>query len=193
MSSRGPASLIKTAPVALLLAALLAGCTGGVTTYRSEGAGNPNLQIDAPYAAMNGSILAIIRAEPFPGDPAGLGVIQVMNANNPMQRYRFSPAPLPDWNGYSVILAFGETPVGNQSLCQNTLLPPRPTPPGQTAVVADLCYGPQLITEVWGHSPAVSGPEDPQFAALIGGVLTDLFALRQPHHPRLPFERGLIF
>ena len=182
--ARIPQGRHRWAPAALLIGALtwLGGCTG-VTTYRSEAAGNPNLQLEAPYAAMNGSILAIVRANPFPTDPAGQTIVAVMAANSPMQRYRFSLAPLPDWNGYSLVLAFGETPVGNQSLCQNTLLPPRPTPPGETAVVADLCYGPQLITEVWGHAPAVTGPEDPQFAALISQVLSDLFALRRPHFP----------
>ena len=182
-------------PLALLAGALalLAGCSDGVTTYRSEGAGNPGLQLYAPDAALNGSNLALIRNNPFPGDPAGLAIVGVMNANNPMQLYRFALAPQPDWNGYTVILVFGETPVGNQNFCQNTTLPPRPTAPGQTAVVADLCYGPQLITEVYGHTSAVSGPDDPRFAALIGGVLEDLFARRQPHYPRavpheLPFR-----
>jgi len=173
--------------------ALLAGCNDGVTTYRSEAAGNPGLQLYAPDAALNGSNLALIRNDPFPGDPAGLAIIAVMNANNPMRLYRFAPAPQPDWTGYTVILAFGQSPVGNKSLCQNTTLPTRPMPPGQTAIVADLCYGPQLITEVSGHSAAVNGPDDPRFAALVGGVLEDLFARREPHYPHgvprdLPFR-----
>lgn len=180
-------------PAALVGAlALLAGCNG-VTTYRSEGAGNPSLQLYAPDAALNGSNLALIRNNPFPSDPAGVAIVGVMNANNPMRLYRFALTPQPDWNGYTVILAFGESPVGNQTLCQNTTLPPRPMPPGKTAVIADLCYGPQLITEVYGHTDAVSGPDDPRFAALIGGVLEDLFAQRQPHYPHavprdLPFR-----
>jgi hypothetical protein len=165
--------------VALLAGALalLAGCSGGVTTYRSEAAGNPSLQLYAPDAALNGSNLTLIRGNPFPGDPAGLAIVGVMNANNPMQMYRFALAPQPD---------FGEVPVGNKTLCQDTTLLPRPMPPGQTAVITDLCYGPQLITEVYGHTDAVSGPDDPRFAALIGGVLSDLFAQRQPHYPRVP-------
>lgn len=185
------ASSRHIASAALLSAAtaLLAGCTG-VTTYRSEAAGNPNLQIDAPFAAMNGSILAIIRNNPFPTDPAGQQIVAIMSTNNPMQRYRFALVPQPDWNGYSVVLAFGQTPVGNVSLCQNTMIPPRPMPPGRTAVVANLCFGPTLITEVWGRAPEVTGPDDPTFAALIGGVLQDLFALRQPRFPR---PRGPMF
>lgn len=186
---------LKTWRPATLLAgtlALLAACDG-VMTNRLESAGNPSLQLVAPDGAMAGSNLALIRNNPFPGDPAGLAIAGVMNANNPMRLYRFALAPQPDWNGYTVILVFGETPVGNQNFCQNTTLPPRPTPPGQTAVVADLCYGPQLITEVSGHTSAVSGPDDPRFAALIGGVLEDLFARRQPHYPHavpheLPFR-----
>ncbi len=197
MARGGLRRIIATASDGLLagiLALVVAACTtGGVTTYRSEAAGNPSLQLYAPYAAMNGSNLTIIRNNPFPGDPAGLATINVMNVNNPMQKYRFAPAPQPDWNGYTVIVVFGETPVGNQSLCQNVNLPPRPTPAGQTAVVADLCYGPQLITEVWGHAPMVAGPDDPQYAALIGGVLEDLFALRQPHFPHGPRDHDFFF
>ncbi len=176
---RRPAALVAAA------VALLAGCSGGITTYRSEAAGNPGFQLYAPDAALNGSNLALIRNNPFPSDPAGLAIVGLMNVNNPMQRYRFALAPQPDWNGYTVILAFGEVPVGNQSLCQNTTLPPRPMPPGTTAVIADLCYGPLLITEVYGHTDAVTGPDDPRFAALIGGVLEDLFARRQPHYPHV--------
>jgi hypothetical protein len=158
------------------------GCTG-VTTQRSEGAGNPGLQLYAPDAALAGSNLTLIRNNPFAADPAGLGIVAVMNTNNPMQMYRFALTPQPDWNGYTVVLAFGEAPIGNQNLCQNSALPPRPAPPGETALIADLCYGPQLITEVSGRAPAVGGPDDPQFAALVSGVLSDLFARRQPDHP----------
>ena len=185
---------IRRAASAALLAGVLALITGcnNVTTFRSEAAGNPNLQLEAPSAAMNGSNLAIIRNNPFPSDPAGLAIVGVMNANNPMQMYRFALTPQPNWNGYTVILAFGELPAGNVTLCQNTALPPRPMPPGETAVIADLCIGPRLITEVYGHSPAVSGPDDPQFAALVGGVLEDLFAQRQPHYPRVT-PNGLPF
>lgn len=178
--------LIRRAASAAMLVgtlALVAGCNG-VTTYRSEAAGNPNLQLEAPSAAMNGSSLVLIRNTPFLSDPAGLATVGVMNANNPMRMYHFALTPQPNWNGYTVILAFGELPAGNVTLCQNTTLQPRPMPPGETALIVDLCIGPQLITEVYGHSPAVSGPDDPQFAALVGGVLEDLFAQRQPHYPR---------
>ena len=185
MSPRGRPWIPRTISAAALAGALalLAGCNN-VTTFRSEAAGNPNLQLEAPSAAMNGSNLALIRNNPFPGDPAGLAIVGVMNANNPMRMYRFAPTPQPNWNSYTVILAFGELPAGNVTLCQNTTLPPRPMPQGETAVIADLCIGPRLITEVYGHCPAVRGPDDPQFAALVGGVLEDLFAQRQPHYPR---------
>lgn len=167
--------------------AALAGCNG-VTTYRSEG-GNPSAQTYAPYAALNGTNLAIVRNGPFPGDPAGLAVVGVMNVNNPMQQYRFAPAPTPDWNGYTVVVAFGNPPVTNISLCQNTSMPVPPMPAGETAITVDLCYGPQLITEVMGHAPAVDGPEDPQFAQLVSQALSDLFALR----PQYPHDRNAWF
>src|SRR6185312_3868713 len=97
MSRRRLRWLFGAAPAALAAVALtaLAGC-GGVTTYRSEAAGNPNLQLSAPFAAMNGSLLAIIRNNPFPTDPTGQVIVAVMNANNPMLKYRFALVPLPD-------------------------------------------------------------------------------------------------
>src|SRR5215469_16347704 len=115
--------ICRMGPAALLagVLALLAGCNG-VTTLRSEAAGNPSLQLYAPDAALQGSNLAIIRNNPFPSDPAGLAIVGVMNANNPMQMYRFALAPQPNWNGYTVILAFGEVPAGSVTLCQNTAL-----------------------------------------------------------------------
>lgn len=163
------------------LLALLAGCNG-VTTYRSEG-GNISAQLYAPYAAMNGTTLAIVRNDPFPGDPTGQAVIAVMNAHNPMLSYHFAPATLPNWNGYTVVFAFGRLPATNISLCQNTSMPIPPMPAGETAVIADLCMGPGLITEVVGHSGPVGGPDDPRFADLVSQTMSDLFAIRQqyPH------------
>jgi hypothetical protein len=186
MSSRPPAfrhrRTRRLRPALLAgVVALLAGCAGGVTTYRSEG-GNPSAQLYAPYAAMNGPTLAIVRNDPFPGDPAGLAVIGVMNANNPMRSYHFAPAALPGWNGYTVVFAFGVLPPTNISLCQNTSMPLPPMPPGEIAVIADLCMGPELITEVYGHTGAVDSPEDPRFADLVSQTMEDLFAIRQ-HYP----------
>ncbi len=170
---RGSAALL-----ALGAALALGACTYGITTYRSEAAGNPSMQIYAPYAALNGTNLAVILGNPFPADKTNEGVLAVMRVRNPMQRYRFALVPTPDWNGYSVILGFGEPPIGNQSLCQNPALPLRPMPAGRTALMADLCYGPLLITEATGHTATVGGPDDPRFGDLVGGVLEELFALR---------------
>ena len=162
----------------------LAACDAGITTYRSEAAGSISAQTYAPYAAMDGTSLAVIRNNPFAGDRDNQLVLATMRTHNPMLKYRFALAPTPDWNGYSVIFVFGEPPIGNQNLCQNATLPPRPMPAGTTTVMADLCYGPLLITEVYGHTAAVRGPDDPRFASLVGGVLEDLFALRRPRDPR---------
>ncbi len=165
----------------------LAACEHGITTFRSEASGWPTEQYNAPYAALNGTNLAIVRDNPFPADKGNEAVLAVMRVNNPMRMYRFALAPTPDWNGYSVILGFGESPVGNQNLCQNPALPLRPTPVGRTSLIADLCYGPLMITEVYGHTDVVGGPDDPRLAALVGGVLEDLLALKTRQHPHLAF------
>ncbi|HEX9464264.1 MAG TPA: hypothetical protein VGB82_16825 [Alphaproteobacteria bacterium] len=172
-------TLARAAIAVLVAAAALAACTNGIVTYRSEGAGNPSAQTYAPYAAMNGTILLVVRDNPFPNDRTNEAVLAVVNTHNPAQRYRFSLTMPPDWNGYTVVLGFGEAPVGNQSLCQNALLPLRPMPPGRMAIIADLCYGQQLVTEAYGHSPAVGGPDDPTFQSLVSQVMTELFAERR--------------
>ncbi len=169
--------LMRAALAVLVAAATLAGCNG-IVTYRSEGAGNPSAQTYAPYAAMNGTTLLVVRNNPFPSDRNSEAVRAVVSTHNPMRGYRFSLTMPPDWNGYTVMLGFGQSPIGNQSLCQNAQLPLRPTPSGRTALIADLCYGPQLVTEAYGHSPAVSGPDDPRFGSLVGQVMTELFQLR---------------
>jgi hypothetical protein len=174
---------------AALAVLLVAGCAGGTTTYRSEAAGSPSAQTYAPYAAMNGVNQLVIRNNPYPTDPDGQVLLSIVQTHNPMQRYHFTLGAGPQWNGYTVIFGYGESPVGNQDLCKNVALPLRPMPPGQTAVMADLCYGPLLITEVYGHTQFIADPHDPRLAALVGGVMEDLFALRTPpyHVPRAPF------
>ncbi len=167
---------------------LLAGCAGnGVVTYRMEGAGNRSAQTYTPYAAMNGTNLLVVINNPFPQDRNNAAVANVVNTFNPMQRYRFTLAPAPDWNQYTVVVAFGETPVGNQDLCRNAQLPLRPTPEAQTAIVVDLCLQQQLVTEVIGHAPKAVAPDDPNFTGLISQAMSDLFQLRDIHdHPAGP-------
>jgi hypothetical protein len=180
------------AVLAVVAGLALAGC-GGVMTYRSEAAGNRSAQTYAPYAAMNGTNLLVVRNNPFPEDRVNQAVLGVVATHNPMQRYRFALAQPPDWNGYIVVLGFGESPVGNQDLCRNAQLPLRPTPAGQTALIADLCYGEMLVTEVYGHSPAVGGPDDPMFLNLVSQVTTELFALRRIDDERPFMAPGLRF
>jgi hypothetical protein len=180
----GPAVIL-----ALFAALALAGC-GGVVTYRSEGAGNRSLQTYAPYAAMNGTNLLVVLNNPFPNDQNNQQVLAVVSTHNPMLSYRFSLVLPPDWNGYTVVLGFGESPVGNQDLCRNVHLPLRPTPAGQTALIADLCEGQQLVTEVYGHSPTVGGPDDPTFLRLVSQTMTDLFAVRRIEDQRLFIAPG---
>jgi hypothetical protein len=170
-------ALMRTALAVTVAAAALAGCNG-IVTYRYEG-GAPSAQFYAPYAALDGTNLLVVRNNPFPNDRTNEAVLAVVRTHNPMRRYRFSLVPPPDWNGYTVILGFGLSPVGNQSQCQNAQIPLRPTPPGRTTLIVDLCYGRQLITETYGRSPAVGGAEDPTFAALVDQVMTDLLAIRQ--------------
>jgi len=177
--------MTRRVPAIAAAAIILAGCTGyEVVTNRMEGSGNRSAQTYTPYAAMNGTNLLVVINNPFPYDSNNAAVANVVNTFNPMQRYRFTLAPAPDWNQYTVVLAFGQTPVGNQDLCRNAQLPLRPTPEGQTAIVVNLCLQQQLVTEVIGHAPKAQTPDDPNFTRLISQAMSDLFQLRDINdHP----------
>ena len=165
---------------------ILAGCTGyEVVTNRMEGSGNRGAQTYSPYAAMNGTNLLVVINNPFPADTNNAAVANVVATFNPMQRYRFALAPPPDWNQYTVVLAFGQTPIGNQDLCHNAHLPLRPAPESQTAIVLNLCLQEQLVTEVIGHAPKALAPDDPNFTRLISQATSDLFELRDIDNNRI--------
>ena len=155
----------------MLAAALaLSACTG-VTTVRSEGGTTYSAGLYVQSAAQNGTNAVVLRNSPFPAD----AVLAALRDRYQGDQYRFALGTPPDWNGYTVILGFGGPPVGAQNLCANPDQPQAAAPAGRVELVADYCYGRQLVTEVLSRSPGVSGPEDPRFRELIGQSIAELF------------------
>jgi hypothetical protein len=166
----------------LVGAIALPSCAGdGVTTVRSRTAGTYSAGLYVQSLAQNGTNSVMVRNSPFPAE----AVLAALRARYEGGQYRFALGTPPDWNGYTVIIAFGGPPVGSQNLCVNPNQPQSTTSAG-SEVVADYCYGSRLVTEVVSRGPAVSGPDDPRFRELIGQSIAELFTNETPQFPDIP-------
>ena len=157
--------------VSLAGAVALSSCVGdGVTTVRSEGVTTYSAGLYVQSVAQSGTNAVVVRNSAYPPE----AVLDALRARYRGGQYRFALGTPSDWNGYTVVIAFGGPPVGNKNLCENaTQL--QFAPSAGTALVADYCYGNRLITEVQGRAPPVSGPDDPRFRELIGQTIAELF------------------
>ena len=160
----------------VLLAVLPAGALAlsacaGVTTVRSEGGSTYSAGLYVQSVAQVGTNAVVVRNSPFPPD----AVLAALRDHYRGNRYRFALGTPPDWNGYTVLIAFGGPAIGNESLCANPNQPQRSPAGGGVELVAEYCYGNRLVTEVLGRAPALSGPEDPRFRELIGQSVDELF------------------
>ncbi|MBV8535297.1 MAG: hypothetical protein JO128_06885 [Alphaproteobacteria bacterium] len=158
--------------VAGTAALALAACDGAVVN-RSEGASVYTGYLYAQSQAADGTNAVVVRNSPFAPDV----VVRALQDRYRGDQYRFALGPSPaGWNGYTVILAFGGAPVGNQNLCQNPNLPLPVTASGRTALIGEYCVGSILVSEATGWTSAVNGPEDPRFKNLVGDVVAELFS-----------------
>ena len=159
--------------VAGLAAAALTACDDGTTVQRSEVAGGYTGFLYAQSQAANGTNAVVVRNAPFAPD----AVVTALQDRYQSDQYRFGVGPTPaDWNGYTVVLAFGGAPIGTQNLCQDPNLPLTAATGGRTTVVGDYCLGNILVSEAVGSTPTVSDPKDPHFKSLVGDVVAQLFA-----------------
>lgn len=163
-------------PLALVFAVsavALAACDD-VTVNRSDVGGNFSGYLYAQTQAAKGTNAVVVRNAPFTPD----AVVAALRDRYTGNQYRFGLAPTPaDWNGYTVVLGFGAT-VGNQNLCQNPNVPLAASANGRTMLVGNYCYGDRLLSEATGWTGALSGPDDPRFKDLVGGVVAELFSYR---------------
>lgn len=156
-------------PVVLAGTFALAAC-GGVTTVRLIGGANYSAAGYVQTAAQNGTNAVVVRNSPFPAD----AVLAALRARYQGNQYRFALGTPPDWNGYTLILAFGGPPAGSQSLCANPNLPQPASPGGVVELMANFCYGNRLVGEALSRAPALTGPDDPNFRKLIGQTIAEL-------------------
>lgn len=150
----------------------LTGCDGAMVN-RSEAAGGYTGFLYTQSQAANGTNAVVLRNSPFPPE----AVVSAVQSRYDGDQYRFGLGPSPaGWNGYTVVLAFGGAPAGNQNLCQNPNLPLPVAASGRTAVIGDYCYGNILVGEATGWTGSVNNPEDPRFRNLVGDVVAELFS-----------------
>ncbi len=152
----------------------LAACEGAVTVVHSRG--GTTYTEDAQTIAAQGVNAVVVRDSPVPPQ----AVLEALRARYSGNQYRFVLAPADrGWNGYTVIIGFGQPPIGarNQCAVRDIALPPAPA--GVTVITGDYCFNDRVIAEAVGRSPAISGADDPHLRALVGAVVAELFA--QPH------------
>jgi hypothetical protein len=173
-------------PLCLAAALILAGaglsaCDQGVFVNRSE---SPTAYSGFYYVqstAAMGTNQVVVYNSPYPPETTVGGILSAAQARYQSNQYRFfAGPPVADWNGYTVVLAFSDGPLGNQNLCVNRDQPLRPMSAGWTSLFAEYCLGSTLVTEASAYTRVVTGPDDPRFAKLVGGVIAALFEYRPP-------------
>ena len=153
------------------IAAMALTACDGTMVNRSEVAGGYTGFLYTQSQAAAGTNAVVLRNSPF-SPPA---VVSAVQSRYQGDQYRFGLGPSPaDWNGYTVVLAFGGAPVGNQNLCQNQNLPLPVAASGRTTVVGDYCLGNILVSEATGWTTSVNTAEDPRFRKLVGDVVAEL-------------------
>lgn len=158
--------------IAAIATVALTACDG-VFVNRSEGASVYTGYLYAQSQAAGGTNAVMVRNSPFPPE----AVVTALQDRYQGDQYRFGLGASPaDWNGYTVVLAFGGAPVGNQNLCQNPNLPLPVAASGRTAVIGEYCVGNLLVSEASGWTSAVNDPQDQRFKNLIGDVVAELFS-----------------
>ncbi len=168
--------MTKRVVAAVGAAALLvrAACDGAVTVVRSRG--GTTYAEDAQTVAALGVNAVVVRNSPVPPQ----AVLEALQARYSGNQYRFVLAPDGGgWTGYTVIIGFGQPPVGARNQCADRDIALPPAPAGTTVITGDYCFNDRVIAEAVGRSPAISGAGDPHLRALVGDVVAELFA--QPH------------
>lgn len=179
ISSSQRKALVRT-PIALAVAAALAGCADGSVVHYSyyNSAYTPG---HVGFAAANNPSLAVIRGNPFPQDRDNRGVVAAMQGRNFGPKMYFNQVQRPDDKyGYKVVLDFGGPAVGYAQCASDPTPPATAAPSDRISVMAAFCVGDLLLTDALGSIAAASGPDDPRFQRLIGDLMA---ALTPPYDP----------
>ena len=173
---------LRSKPGRALLAGLalaLTACDGAVTVVRSR-AVTYSAGPDIRALAASGTNAVVVRNSPV----APQAVLDALRARYASGQYRFMLAPAQaGWNGYTVIVGFGQPPLGPHNQCEDPDIPLPAAPSGRTVVTADYCLQDRLVAEAVGRSPALADPNDPRLNELVGGVVAELFIGWPPANP----------
>jgi hypothetical protein len=128
-----------------------------------------------------GTNQVVVFNSPYAPDPTINAILDAARKRYTSNQFRFfAGAPIPEWNGYTLLVAFSDGPLGNQNLCKNRQTPLRPVSADRTSLFVEYCVGDVLVSEVSAHSRPVKGVDDPQFAKLMGAAFAGIFEYRLP-------------
>ncbi len=171
-----PARIVsRCLSLAVIAASLALAACDGPRVYKSSYAGHASAPFIDSLVAQ-GTNATIIRNNPFPNDPDNAAVFRAIKATYAGGRYKFVLGqPASDWNGYTMVVTFGDNILGSTDSCKNPNPPLRPGSADRISVIIEYCIGPALITQVRGNRATVSGPQDPLFGRLLDDMVADLF------------------
>jgi hypothetical protein len=183
---RGAAATIGSLALALVLAA----CTSsdGVRTVRGDWSGYSPSYLQ--YAAIKGSLPALIRGEAFPGVPRDAFAGRVLDEmkDRPFGVGALSFKALPAGSSKPplfVSLVFNPEPSFDSAAACDPVMADRaggpPNPDGATRVVAAFCSSQRLLSGTVGEASGLTGQADPRFGRLVRLVMVDLFPPREPN------------
>jgi hypothetical protein len=158
----------------------LTACGDGIYVNRTETVAYSGETYVQSSAAI-GTNQVVVFNSPYAPDETINSVLTAARERYTSNQYRFfAGPPIADWNGYTVLMAFSDGPLGNQNLCKNRQIPLRPMSGAWTTIFAEYCLGDILVSEVTAYTRPVNGPNDPRFSQLVGSVVSGLFQYRLP-------------
>jgi len=159
----------------------LAACGDQVVRVRGQTMSGSYNAGDFGYAAGGRDLRVVIVGNPFGGDQAAFerAVTDAMQGRNHGQETNFTTSPGPSARAeYRAVMVFNPSNnlVGG-TVCQRdpTSLPTAAGEGTAVALVAVFCLSEQSLTQVRGDIDAAVGPDDPNFAELVGQSTQALF------------------
>ncbi len=171
-------------PEFVFLAALLLAACGPPVRLTQQAVSPSYTAGEFAYAAGGRDLQVVVAGTPFGGDPATFAraVTDAMQGRHWGPATVFTAAPGPSAQpAYSVVMLFDPPPtLTGGRLCRGdpSALPVAPAADRLTLLAA-FCRSGRSLTELRGSIPAVSGPDDPIFAELVGQVTNGLFPPRR--------------
>ena len=168
---------------AIVLAGSVAACAPGAVRVTHPEIRSQYSMNEMSYAIAGRDTEVVVNGSPFPGRSAAAATTDIMNQVRIGPRTNFTVTPGDTARRpYRVVLAFDPAvPLTGIGLCARPDVPVRA--PGREAIALQgaLCHGPNLLTGAYATAGPVSGPDDPRFIALVGGLTHALFP---PYNPQ---------